>query len=51
MREDVRFIKMKRIDDVGIAQRLEENQIVVIRPVRSGGDNRMLRRAFANRRR
>jgi hypothetical protein len=32
--EDVGFVKMEIVDDIGIAQGFEEHQIVVVRPAR-----------------
>ena len=49
MREDVRLVEVKCVDDVGVAQGLEKNQVVVIGPVRAGGDDGVLRGAFADR--
>ena len=40
---------MKGVNDVRVAQRLQEDQFVVRRPSRAGGDDRVLWRAFANR--
>ncbi len=48
VREDVRLVEVKRVDDVRVAQRLEENQVVIVGPVRAGGDDGVLRGAFAN---
>src|SRR3984885_15653188 len=39
MREDVRLIKMKYVDDVVIRQRLEKDQVVIVVPARAGGDD------------
>ena len=50
MSEDVRLVEMKNIDDVGIAKRLEENHVVVVVPVRAGGDDRVRGRSLADRR-
>ncbi len=47
--EDVGFVEVECVDDVGVAQGLEENEIVVVGPVRPGGDDGVLRGAFANR--
>ena len=48
MREDVRLVEVKCVDHVGVAQRLEEDEIVVIGPVRARGDDGVVRRAFAD---
>ena len=37
MGEDVRLVKMKNIDHIGIPQRLEKEQIIIVIPTRSGG--------------
>src|SRR5947208_4465647 len=51
VREDVRIVEMKVVDDVRISQRIEKQQLILRRPVRSRNNNRMLRRPFANRHR
>jgi hypothetical protein len=39
MGEDVRFVKMEIVDDIGIAQGIEKHQIVVVRPARARRDD------------
>ncbi len=51
MREYVRLIKMKVVNDIRIVQRLLKNQVVVVRPARSRRNDRERRRALPNRRR
>jgi len=48
--EDVRLVEMKVVNHVGIAQGLDENQVIIVRPARPGGDDGVLRSGFANRR-
>src|ERR1700722_3966760 len=50
MRKNMRLVKMKNVDHIWIAKRLEENHVVVIVPARSGGDDRVRGRSLADRR-
>src|ERR1700730_15683668 len=49
VREDVRVVEVKIVDDVGIVERLHEEKLVVGGPVGSSDDNGMGGSAFANR--
>src|SRR5579885_2859037 len=46
MREDVRRVEMKNVDDVGIAQRLEEDHVVVVVPTGAWNEDGVLRRGL-----
>src|SRR5580704_13965402 len=48
MREDIRFVKVKSVDDVGVAQRFEEEQIIVVGPMRSGRNDGVVWRSLAD---
>jgi hypothetical protein len=49
MSEDVRIVEMENIDDVWIAQRFEQEHVVVVVPLGTGGDDRICGRSLANR--
>src|ERR1700736_5515401 len=49
VREDVRVVEMKIVDDVGVVERLDEEEFVVGRPVGAGDDDGVGGSAFANR--
>src|SRR5712664_2161782 len=48
MRKDVRVVEMEVVDDVGIVERLDEEEFVVGGPVGAGGDDGVGGSAFAN---
>ena len=48
MGEDVRLVKMEIVNDVGVAERLEEDEIVVIGPASAFDEDGVLRGGFAN---
>src|ERR1700680_172601 len=48
MRKDMRLVEMEYVDDGGIGERLEKNQIVIIVPARAGGDDAVCGRASPN---
>src|SRR5258708_27768693 len=48
VREDVRVVEMEIVDDVGIVERLDKEELVVGGPVGTGGDDGMGGSAFAN---
>jgi Dolichyl-phosphate-mannose-protein mannosyltransferase len=47
--EDVRFVKVEIVDDIGIAQGFEEHQIVIVRPARPRRDDGVGRGSLTNR--
>src|SRR5579884_503678 len=48
VREDVRLVEMEIVDDVGIANRLNENEVIIVGPARAGDDDGVVRRSLPN---